>query len=219
MNIDKIKKLIQSDKNKYINQNDNIDLLIKGYDTEKASDTKKILFGLPAGALSLAICVGFSKILTLLFMGGIESILDVETSSLLTAFTMLFIIFNAVLSLALIVVSFFYSYTFLHKFFLKKQLISASHNHQKYKDLLDSLLSPAFEDSIISDSLLTELKLDLSPDEYQCFRLKYKNNITYKQLYNFINDYNSVEMEIDKIKQEQMTIINNESIKAYGKCV
>lgn len=219
MNIDKIKELIQSDKNKYINQNDNIDLLIKGYDTEKASDTKKILFGLPAGALSLAICVGFSKILTLLFMGGIESILDVETSSLLTAFTMLFIIFNAVLSLFLIGISFFCSYTFLHKFFLRKKLISASHNHKEYKDLLESLLSPAFEDSIISDSLLTELKLDLSPDEYQCLRLKYKNNITYKQLNNFINDYNSVEMEIDKIKQEQMTIINNESIKVYGKCV
>lgn len=27
----------------YINQNDNIDLLIKGYDTEKASDTKNII--------------------------------------------------------------------------------------------------------------------------------------------------------------------------------
>lgn len=219
MNINKIKELIQSDKNKYIDQNDNIDLLIKGYDIEKASDNKKILFGLPAGALSLAICVGFSKISTLLFMSGLESILDVNTSPLLTTFTMLFIFFNVVLSLFLIGVSFFCSYTFLHKFFLRKKLISASHNHKEYKDLLESLLSPAFENSIISDSLLTELKLDLSPDEYQCLRLKYKHNITYKQLNNFIRDYKSVEMEIDKIKQEQMTIINNESIKVYGNFV
>lgn len=34
-------------------------------------------------------------------MGSIESILDVDTSSLLTTFTMLFIIFNAVLTLCL----------------------------------------------------------------------------------------------------------------------
>ena len=40
-------------------------------------------------------------------------------------------------------------------------------------------------------------------------------------LFNIVNNFqsNSVEMEIDKIKQEQMTIINNESIKVYGKFV
>ena len=69
MNINKIKELIQIDKNKYINQNDSIDLLIKGYDIEKASDNKKILFGLPAGVLSLAICVGFSKNINFIIHG------------------------------------------------------------------------------------------------------------------------------------------------------
>lgn len=79
--------------------------------------------------------------------------------------------------------------------------------------MLDSLLSSSFEDSIISDSLLTELKLDLSSDEYQCLRFRHKENITYKELITFLNDYDS--MKIDKIKQEQMTIIDNENMEVY----
>lgn len=121
MNIDKIKKLIQSDKNKYINQNDNIDLLIKGYDIEKASENKKILFGLPAGILSLVICGGFVKILTVLFnFSGLENGLESNGSFLLTIFAILFILFAVVSSLFVAGGSFFYSYIFLHRLFFKK---------------------------------------------------------------------------------------------------
>lgn len=201
MNIDRIRNLIQIEKNKYLSQYDNMDSFSKKFDmsqcntdSAKRIEICKSIFALFAFIIMIYLTTNFSSLsknegialLQILFYSIATMIVGTGTYSLLS------MIFDKPYA---------------------RKLYSQTKSEEEKMKLLEASLTNAFNKKEISNEIFNEIKVQLTKEEYIELRTQHPEEISYQDLKVFLNE----KERLQKISDEQQNIIlTPEQIKAYS---
>lgn len=194
MNINKIEQLIIQDKDKHSKEFDSIDKLLTIYDPSIHSKYRSPYISILSFLLGCFSLYASFKLSFAIFDYIIKTFGDLAALLSFMVSLLFIVLFTVGIS------AFFY--IFSNSILLKEKLEKAKNNIEEYKEISEYLIMPSFNGKYISESILNQLKIGLSTEDYQTIRLANKDGITYETLYTLIEN----EKEKEKIKEEQRNI-------------
>lgn len=201
MNIDRIRDLIQIEKEKYLSQYDDMDIFLKYFDISECNtpSAKRIDFYKSCICVSVSAVVGFVLIKTFPFFKD-DLLFLLQVLLYFIAIIMSGTVAHPLLS------------NTLDKRYAKK-IYSKTKTQEERLKLLDSSFANAFNNTEISNEIFNDIKVQLSKEEYIELRTQHAEKISYQELKIFLNEKERTQ----KISDEQQNIIlTAEQIKAYS---
>ena len=155
---------------------------------------------------ALFIILPFSVILPLLTI-------FVGISSLSLLSNLILSIFFSILSLILTTSGLIYFYS-KNK---QKKIKNKIKNNESYRNkFFDYFLIPIFENNIIDNEMLQQVKLSLTLDQFKVLKATNTKGITYKNLSDFINNIENINISLTEAEEDKYTL-NYSDINQYIK--
>lgn len=127
---------------------------------------------------------------------------------------------NLILSIFLSILSLILTTSGLLYFYSKnkqKKIKNKIKNNESYRnEFFDYFLIPIFENNIIDNEMLQQVKLSLTLDQFKVLKATNTKGITYKNLSDFINNIENINISLTEAEEDKYTL-NYSDIKQYIK--